>query len=187
MSTLTTARLRLEPFRDEHLDGLNAMNSDPEVMRYLSGKPETRDETRAIIERVKARWLELGYSWWALIEQDGGAVVGAGCLQNLRREAAPLPDPACPLEIGWRLRHDRWGLGYASEAAAAIGDFAFDVRGAPEIYAVCVPANAASARVMQRLGMHDLGLQHWYGKPLTTYRVDAAQWHANAVARRAKP
>ena len=187
MSTLTTARLRLEPYRDEHADGLHAMNSDPEVMRYLSGKPDTPDETRAIVERVKARWREVGYSWWAFVERDSGEIVGAGCLQNLRREATALPDLDCPLEIGWRLRRDAQGRGYASEAAVAIGDFAFDVRQAPEIYAVCDPANAASARVMQRLGMSDLGLQHWYGKEVTTYRIDAAQWHAKAAARRTQP
>ena len=167
MSTLTTARLRLEPYRDEHVDGLHALNSDPEVMRYLSGRPDTPEETRAIVARVKARWAEVGYSWWAFVERETGELVGAGCLQNLRR--------------------DRWGRGYASEAAVAIGDFAFDVRHGPEIYAVCDPANTASARVMQRLGMSDLGLQHWYGKEFATYRIDAATWRANAAARDATP
>ena len=169
MSTLATARLRLEPYRDEHLDGLNALNSDPEVMRYLSGQPETLDETRAIIER------------------ESGEVVGAGCLQNLRREATPLPDPDCPLEIGWRLRRDRQGRGYASEAAHAIGDFAFERFQPDALMAVCHPDNVASANVMKRIGMQPQGLQHWYGKEVTTYQIDAAQWHFNAAARRAKP
>ena len=184
MSTLTTARLRLEPYRDEHVDGLHALNSDPEVMRYLSGKPDTPDETRAIVERVKARWAEVGYSWWAFIERETGEIVGAGCLQNLRREATPLPDRACPLEIGWRLRRDAQGRGLATEAAIAIADFAFDVRRADELLAVCHPDNTASASVMARLGMRALGLQRWYGKDLTTYRIDAAQWRANAAKRR---
>ena len=187
MSTLTTARLRLEPYRDEHVDGLHALNSDPEVMRYLSGKPETRDETRAVVERVKARWAAIGYSWWAFIERETGELVGAGCLQNLRREATTLPDDDCPLEIGWRLRRDRQGRGYASEAAIAIADFAFDVRGAEELLAVCRPENLDSAKVMQRIGMQPMGLQHWYGKELTTYRIDAASWRANAATRKARP
>ena len=182
MSALTTARLRLEPYRDEHVDGLYALNSDPEVMRYLSGKPETIADTRAVVERVKARWAEVGYSWWAFIERETGELVGAGCLQNLRREATTLPDLDCPLEIGWRLRRDRWGRGYASEAASAIGDFAFG-RGAEELFAVCHPENLDSAKVMQRIGMQLQGLQHWYGKEVTTYRIDAAQWHAKAAAR----
>ncbi len=187
MTQLTTPRLRLEPYTDAHLDALNALNSDPDVYRYLSGKPETRDETQAVIERVKARWIEIGYSWWALMDRTSGELVGAGCLQNLRREKTPLPDPACPLEIGWRLRQDRWGRGLASEAAAAIADFGFETRGANELLAVCIPENAASARVMARIGMQSQGLEHWYGRDMTTYRITAAQWRATAPARDAKP
>ena len=184
MTILTTPRLRLEPFTDDHLDGLNAMNSDPEVMRYLSGQPETREQTQAVIERVKARWIDTGYSWWAIVECDTGEVVGAGALQNLRREMTPLPDRDCPLEIGWRLRRDRWGRGYASEAAVAIVDHAFDTLNPDELLAVCDPANTASSDVMKRLGMQDAGLQRWYGRELATYRIDAATWRANAAARR---
>ena len=185
MTILTTTRLRLEPLAGPHLDGFNAMNSDPEVMRYLTGKPETLEESTAIIERVKGRWAEVGYSWWALVERDGGELVGAGALQNLRREATLLPDLDCPLEIGWRLRRDRWGRGYAIEAATAIVDFAFDRFRPDELLAVCDPANAASSGVMKRLGMTDQGLQRWYGKELTTYRLAAATWRASAASRRA--
>lgn len=182
MTLLTTARLRLEPLGDAHLVEFNAMNSEPDVMRYLSGKPETLDESRAVVERIKTRWAELGYAWWALIERDSGELAGAGILQNLRREATLQPDPACPLEIGWRLRRAHWGRGYASEAASAIGDFAFETRRADELLAVCHPDNKASWTVMERLGMQPQGLQRWYGKALTTYRIDAARWRARAAA-----
>jgi len=171
MTALTTERLMLVPFTDDHLDGLNALNSDPEVMRYISGRPETRDETLAIIERVKQRWIDFGYSWWSLIEKENGLIVGAGALQNLRREATASPDPACPLEIGWRLRREYWGRGLATEAARAIAGFAFNTVHADEIYAVCDPANVASASVMERLGMQHAGLQTWYGKNLLTYHT----------------
>ena len=176
MTHLLTTRLSLEPFRDSHLPGLHAMNADPEVMRYISGRPETLEETAAMVERVKLRWAEFGYSWWSFIERDSGELVGAGAIQNLRREATPLPDPACPLEIGWRLRRDRWQQGLASEAARAMAGFAFDALHANELLAVCDPDNAASAQVMKRLGMQGRGLQTWYGKSLATYRVSAAQW-----------
>jgi RimJ/RimL family protein N-acetyltransferase len=179
MTLLTTSRLRLEPFAEAHLAGLNRMNADPEVMRYLSdGRPETLDETRAVIERVMTRWREVGYSWWSLIERETGDLIGAGAIQNLRREATPLPDLACPLEIGWRLRRDRWGRGLAVEAARTMADFAFTSLNAPELLAVCHPDNAASAAVMKRLGMQEAGLQRWYGRDLLTYRIDADQWRA---------
>lgn len=184
MTILTTARLRLEPMVDAHLDGLNAMNADPEVMRYISGKAETREDTQAMIDRVKARWAEVGYSWFTFFEIDTGEVVGAGCVQNLRREASPNADPTCPLELGWRLRRDRHGRGYASEAAVAMGDWAFDTFKPAELLAVCDPDNSASSKVMQRLGMHDRGLQRWYGKPLTTFGISADEWQSNKASRR---
>ncbi|MCF8169391.1 MAG: GNAT family N-acetyltransferase [Rhodoferax sp.] len=171
MTTLTTERLSLVPFTDDHVDGLNAMNSDPEVMRYLLGRPETRDETVVFVERVKLRWIECGYSWWSFIEKESGQIVGAGALQNLRREATGSPDPSCPLEIGWRLRRDCWNRGLATEAARAIAAFAFNTVHADELYAVCHPDNFASANVMKRLGMQYGGLQTWYGKNLTTYQT----------------
>lgn len=187
MTILTTARLRLEPCAASHLDGLHALNADPEVMRYISGKPETRDETRAMIDRVQARWAEFGYSWWTFIERDSGDVVGAGCVQNLRREMTPDADPACPLELGWRLRRDRHGRGYASEAAFAMGDWALATFQPDELLAVCEPANTASSNVMQRLGMRDRGLQRWYGKDMATFGIGAGEWCANAAARQAGP
>ena len=97
-------------------------------------------------------------------------------MQHLRREQIPEPDPACPMAIGWRLRRDCWHCGFASEAAGAIADFAFDTVGANELYAVCNPENAASSQVMKRLGMQDCGLQTWYGLSLATYCFQAQVW-----------
>ena len=68
-------------------------------MRFISGRPETREETVAVIERVKQRWTEFGYSWWSFIDKESGLIIGAGALQNLRREATAHPDLACPLEV----------------------------------------------------------------------------------------
>jgi len=178
MTVLDTPRLRLEPIADVHLAGLTEMNADPEVARYLRGRPETPEETREMVERVKQRWAAQGYSWWALLDKQTGELIGAGCVQNLRREATPEPDLACPLEIGWRLRRDRWGQGLASEAARAMAAFAFDTLKAPELYAVCVPENTASSKVMKRLGMRELGVQTWYGQGLATYAFTVDEWRA---------
>jgi RimJ/RimL family protein N-acetyltransferase len=178
MTLLTTARLRLEPVAPSHFDGLQEMNSDPEVMRYISGRAETPQETRAMIARVQERWAEFGYSWWSFIDRESGQLVGAGCVQNLRRTDTPYPDPACPLELGWRLRRSRWGQGYASEAAVVMAEFAFGPLEAPELYAVCDPANRASSAVMRRLGMDDLGIDTWYGQALATFRTTAERWAA---------
>jgi RimJ/RimL family protein N-acetyltransferase len=175
-AALATERLLLVPCKDEHLSGLNAMNSDPEVMRYISGRPESLLETQSMIERVKARWTKWGYSWWTFIERQSSQIVGAGCIQNLRRSGAE-PDAACPLEIGWRIRRDKWGQGIATEAARAMADFAFIRLRADVLYAVADPDNGASISVMVKLGMRYRGLEDWYTRKLATYEVTAEAWH----------
>ena len=174
MTILHSARLRFEPMSDAHYDGLRVLNGDPEVMRYISGQPETPEDTRASIARVQARWDTLGYSWWSLIEEHSGQLVGAGCIQHLGH------DPANAHEIGWRLRPDRWGRGYAIEAAERMARFAFDALEAPLLCAICDPANTRSSRVMHKLGMALRGEEVWHGQPVLVYQIDRAAWSARA-------
>lgn len=182
MTVLFTARLRLEPFGEHHLDGLHAMNSRPEVMRYISGQPETREQTAGSIARVQRCWAAWGTSWWAFIELQSGCVAGAGAIQYLRREAVPPPDldllRSNPLEIGWRLHPDFWRQGFAGEAAARMASFAFQDLAAPELLAVRHLDNVASARVMDRLGMRFRALESWYGKRLATHVLAKAEWQS---------
>ena len=173
MTILTTARLRLEPFVDSHFDGLFRMNREPEVMRYITGKPDTPEDTLAMIERVKARWLEFGHSWWSFIELDSNEIIGAGCIQHLGR------DPANPLEIGWRLRKDKWGVGYASEAARVMAAFAFNQLHTETLYAVCHQENLGSAHVMKKLGMQYRGIERWYDMDTAVYAMNREAWLAS--------
>lgn len=181
MTQLQTARMRLEPCCEAHFEGLHAMNRLPEVMRFIGGGgPETPEGTRAMIERVQARWADWGYSWWSFLAQDTGQVLGAGAIQHLRPEAGPVTDfdalRSQPLEIGWRLHPDFWGKGLASEAAQAMAAFAFDTLAAQELLAVRHPDNTDSQRVMERLGMRYRGLERWYGEPLATHAMSVQDW-----------
>jgi RimJ/RimL family protein N-acetyltransferase len=179
-TTLHAQRLRLEPFDDCHLDGLHAMNSLPEVMRYVGGKTETREQTAAVIARVKRAWATWGTSWWALIETQSGRISGAGCVQYLRKEAAPPEDLTSlmgnPIEIGWRLHPDFWRQGLASEAARCMAAFAFERFPIEELVAVRHPDNADSGRVMDRLGMRQRGLEPWYGTTVATHVISRSEW-----------
>lgn len=179
MTILLTPRLRLEPMADAHLGGLFEMNRDPEVMRYITGKPDTREDTRLMIDRVKARWAEWGYSWWTFIERDSGLIVGAGCVQHIGR------DRANPHELGWRLRRDRWDRGYASEAARRMTAFAIDELRAPQLVAFCDPDNAGSAHVMTKLGMRFRAIEHWYDFDGALYGMTAEEWRASPASRQA--
>ncbi|MEH6436929.1 GNAT family N-acetyltransferase [Massilia sp. DD77] len=176
MTVLTTDRLRLEPMDSAHYAGLRALNSDPVVMRYITGAAETPDETRAVIERVQGRWRTVGYSWWSFLDRETGELVGAGCIQHLGH------DPANPHEIGWRLWPEHWGKGYAIEAARRMARFAFEELDAPLLCAICDPDNAASARVMHKLGMRYQGEESSHGSPVSVYRVERAAWLAGQAA-----
>lgn len=180
MTVLHAPRLRLEPLAEHHLDALHAVNRLPEVMQYITGQAETREQTAAMISRVQRCWAAWGTSWWALVLLENGRLAGAGGIQYLRREAEPPADLGSlrsnPLEIGWRLHPDFWHQGLASEAARRMARFAFDDLAAEELVAVRDPDNVASGAVMDRLGMHYRGLEIWYGEPLATHAIARADW-----------
>ncbi|CAD6557211.1 GNAT family N-acetyltransferase [Paraburkholderia sabiae] len=164
---LETLRLRLEPFDETHFAGLLALNSDPVVMQFLGdGSPATAVEVQASIASAKERWERFGFSWWSIIRQDSDEIIGAGCVQHIENE------PGNPVEIGWRLKRDHWGHGYATEAARAMIAFAFDVLGVAAIHATTHPSNERSINVMKRLGMRSLGLQPYYGRLVAVYVLE---------------
>ncbi len=95
---------------------------------------------------------------------------------EFRRGTSYEMDLSCPLEIGWRVRRDKWRQGIAIEAARAMAQFAFARLRAEVLYAVCQPENKASMGVMVKLGMHYRGIEDWYGMKVTTYTLSAHQW-----------
>ena len=153
---LRTARLRLEPVQDGHFEGLRALLSDPQVMRFFDG-PKTDVEVRAWIGTAQGHWARFGFNWWAAIEPGTEQLVGVVSTQHIEN------DPAKPIEIGWRLRSEHWGKGLATEAGQAMLRFAFDDLKVPEVYAVAKPENQASLRVMESLDMRYVGLRSFYG------------------------
>ena len=159
---VTTERLYLTPFAPAHAEALFAMNSDPEVMRYL-GPPQTRADVEASIAKVRARWDALGYGWWAIFLKGTDTLIGSACVQNLaHKEDAPL-------EIGWRLMTRYHGHGYATEAGQAAMDFGFERLGVDYLCAVADLDNTPSQKVMQRLGMSYVGVQTHYDVPCVVY------------------
>jgi RimJ/RimL family protein N-acetyltransferase len=155
---------------ESHLDGLSAMNSDPAVMRYISGEPESRDATLAMIGRVKQRWENWGIGWWSVFERETGELIGAAGMHYLNF------DPANPHEIGWRLRADKWGQGFAGEAARCIGNYAFEQLNIPLLCSICHPENRNSSRLMERLGMRYNRQEELHGMPTSVYEITRDEW-----------
>lgn len=144
---LHTERLVLRDWRDDDLDALAAINSDAEVMEFFPSLM-TRDESAAMIARIRARIANDGFSFWAVENRHQGTVVGFCGLSRVPFQAAFTP----AVEIGWRLARSAWGHGYALEAARAALAFGW-TRGIDSIVAFLVPSNRRSAAVAERLGM----------------------------------
>ncbi len=151
MTTLTTPRLILRPWRTEDLAPFAAMNADPEVRRYFA-TTLTREESDDSVRRYQEHLRVNGFGFWAIEVIGGPSFIGHTGLKHVT-----FPAPFTPaVEIGWRLARAYWGLGYATEAATAALQAGFGQFRLPEIVAFAAPANLASRRVMERIGMrHD--------------------------------
>ncbi|MCO8273211.1 GNAT family N-acetyltransferase [Actinoplanes sp. TRM 88003] len=146
--TLTTERLVLRGWRDDDLDGLAAINADPEVMRYiLDGAVRDREQSAAGLQKMRRDWDSQGFGLFA-VERQGELIGWAGL-------AVPafLPEVLPAVEIGWRLGRPFWGYGYATEAAAAALAFGFEAAGLDRVISIRHVENVRSARVMEKLGM----------------------------------
>lgn len=143
-----TPRLTLRDWRDADWDIFWEVTNTQPVMRWLGGVADeaTRTAARARVESYQA---EHGHTFWVVERREDGALLGFCGLKRSNQAGGPQG----MMEVGWRLREDAWGQGYAKEAATAALDLAFDRFGADEVIALTVQNNTASWGLMLRLGM----------------------------------
>jgi RimJ/RimL family protein N-acetyltransferase len=141
--TLRTARLVLRAFRASDLDGLAAMNADPEVRHFLyAGRTLTREECWMQMASSVGQWGLRGYGFFA-VEAEGRFAGRIGLLHPLEW---PEPELAYALDAPFR------GQGLATEAVAAVRDWAFARLGFARLASFILPVNTRSAGVAARLG-----------------------------------
>ncbi|HET9693004.1 MAG TPA: GNAT family N-acetyltransferase [Steroidobacteraceae bacterium] len=150
---LETERLRLRQFTDDDVDRLVDLDSDPEVMRYITfGAPTPRE---SYVETYLPRWFEIyarqpGLGYFAAELRDADQFIGWFHLRDDRLEPAYL-------ELGYRLRRDTWGKGYATEGGRALVEHAFAGLGHDLLSARTLERNLGSQRVMQKCGLRFVG------------------------------
>jgi len=151
---LETPRLRLRRWRPADLDLWLAHLNTPEVRAYLGGvqSPEKVAQTLAATAR---EWDEQGFSFLAVERREDASFLGTSGIARIDTACAPEALRGA-VQIGWQLRADRWGQGYATEAADAVLAMAFERFALPIVYAQTSERNGPSWRVMQRLGMERL-------------------------------
>jgi RimJ/RimL family protein N-acetyltransferase len=158
--SLETERLVLRAPVLDDAEALAPMYADPEVMRYVGdGRALTRAETEHSVRRMMQRWEADGFGLFTTVRKDDGAVIGrVGLLvwntdtwePTTRAEGAGA---TTEVEVGYTLGRGFWGLGYATEAAAAVRDYALGELGAERLIALIIHGNTASENVARKLGL----------------------------------
>ena len=142
---LETERLIVREFVAGDLDGLHGVYGDPAVLWWQEA-PDTREQTAAALARILERYRTDGMAEYAVVLRSSREIVG-DCGPVFREvEGERLP------ELGWDVRSDLWGRGYATEAARAVLGHAASL-GLRRLYSLIVPENARSRGVAENLGM----------------------------------
>lgn len=148
---LQTPRLRLRQWKEKDLDAFAALNADEEVMEFLPMVLDY-DESKEAASKYQNKIEKNGWGFWVTEKLEDGAFIGLIGLNWVD----DLPIGEC-VEVGWRLVKEYWGSGYASEAARACLEFAFNTLNLEEVVAITTVNNLKSRAVMDRLGMYDTG------------------------------
>lgn len=154
---LHTARLLLRPYLPTDLEPLHAFASDPRISAFVEWGPNSRQDSRDFLASCHAEEMaapRAAYTF-AVAVHAGLPMDAAGPDQG-----APFGSVGLTLdqdgrtgEVGYVIAAERRGCGYATEAAAAVVRLGFDTLGLARLRATCRPENAASARVLEKLGM----------------------------------
>jgi ribosomal-protein-alanine N-acetyltransferase len=161
-----TQRLRYRPLEPGDTGALHAVWGDPEVMRYLPAEPSASvEETAERVGRHVKRFDESGYGLCAVAERESGRIVGVCGL-------FPVEWTGPDVEVAYHFAREVWNRGYASEAAGAWVATAFRSLGLDRVVALAFPANRASTRVMEKIGMRLDGEVDKYGVALVQYAID---------------
>jgi RimJ/RimL family protein N-acetyltransferase len=173
-SVIETSRLRLERWDDVHFERFARFMRDPGVIRYI--RPEPLDRERAIEqhERSLEEWAVFGFGKRAVIEAETDLWLGFVELSRVGPNKGSRDDD---IELGYFVEPSRWGEGIATEAALAIRDEAFDCYGVDELVGRCRVENAASARVLAKVGFRRLRLFELDdGIVVEIHRLQRAHW-----------
>jgi RimJ/RimL family protein N-acetyltransferase len=180
---LETSRLKLRRFTEADEDNLVELDSDPEVMRFLTGgRPTSRHEVRSRILPTVFGFYERfeGFGYWVAEEKSTGRFLG---WFHFRPPKEPRDGE---IELGYRLGRSAWGEGYATEGSRALIRKGFTELGVERVIAKTMTVNLGSRRVMEKCGLtlvrtfHSEGLEMIEGSEHgeVEYALSKADWEA---------
>ena len=181
---LRTQRLILRPPAADDLPWIFEHINTPAVMRHLGGAVRSEQEMAERLDADIAAFASGEYRRWTVLVADDDRRVGRCGLFRVRSEAAPdaLRGQS---EIGWTFAEREWGKGYASEAARAVLDFAFETLALAEVFSQTSESNTSSTRMMHRLGFRSRAELGYVDpdyppqdNPTTVWSITAEDWKA---------
>ncbi len=154
---LETARLLLRLPQLDDAEALLDFVGDPEVMRWIGSEPGGLDVAVEHLERWIRRWQADGMGQFLVTQKEDHRVIGrVGPLvwNALVWETSTLADAGddAQVELGWAIGREHWGSGHATEAAHAVRQWVYDVRGVERLISLINPENTRSIRVAEKLG-----------------------------------
>jgi RimJ/RimL family protein N-acetyltransferase len=170
--TLATPRLLLEPRTMADNEGCFKMDSDPEVIRFIAVPWADDAAHKAFIEARTRGPYPFGQGYWT-VRQKSEPTRFLGWILLM-----PLDAVGPDTEIGWRLRRDAWGAGFATEAARALLEHAFTTLGLAEVVADIHPENTRSVRVAEKIGLLLRGRRLHHGEPHLHYTMNVTEYRA---------
>ena len=176
---LQTRRLQLRPIEMTDIDEVAALLGNPEVSRYLGdGRPRPRERVELGLRNGRRMWDERGFGPFYAAGESG--FVGVGLLMPIARTGIATTDLDArgpEIEIGYWIARSAWGVGFATEIGSAVLDWAMgpDGPGLDRVIAVTHPDNAASQRVLEKIGMARVGeTDAYYGSTTVLYEYGPA-------------
>ncbi|MEP3279276.1 MAG: GNAT family N-acetyltransferase [Stappiaceae bacterium] len=163
--SFTTSRLLLRPRSLLDLEDCLAMDKDPLVTKFIPGPWADAVKHRTfVLARMRTIYPE-GLGYWTVRENNAGqAFVGWVLL-------LPHDSVAGEIEIGWRFIRQKWGQGFATEAAAAVLNYGIKTLGLKRIVADIDPENTPSIKVAEKIGMQFTEHRNHDGWPARSYQI----------------
>jgi RimJ/RimL family protein N-acetyltransferase len=168
MQELESDRLYLRQFGWDDLDRMTEIFGNPEVMRYISSGANTRAQLEERLSLMLEHHQKWGFGMWAVIEKASNVLLGRCGLKHL--------DNTPEIELGYALDKPYWNRGFATEASIACLRFGLEQVGLDRIVAIAQPANLASQRVMQKVGMTFEKNAHYYNTDVVYYSISKAEF-----------
>lgn len=142
---IKTERLVIRPVEEGDCEAIHKYAGDPSIDMMIYLPNETFEETKEFVGFAVSEWKKNDPEDMEYVVLTDNEIIGGVNLERI--------GDARVYEIGWTLRKDRRGYGYATEAAKALMDHAFNVLNAEQVQAHCDNRNQASEKVMRKLGM----------------------------------